>query len=323
MKNKKKFKKTLFHILFFILCEGIFITIFTTLLVYYGPFNNVKETVVSTVMGTSSNHFLSTMFLSSNEINKIIKKTNPVFKNAKQNLQNIKVSNKGDKGIQIININESHFKGYLILIKDPKRIAVGATPNLGHSGATLREIIRTSKAVGGINAGGFVDDNLMGTGGKPIGILINNNKIVYKQSGLNNFSLIGFNNNDVLVVSNNMTLNEIKNNKLRCAASFGPVLIVGGKPLVGFGGRTLQPRSAIGQRKDGTVLLLAIDGRQLGSKGANYMELENVLLKYGAYNAANLDGGSSTTLVYQGKTINNPSDIIGERSIPSAFLIMP
>lgn len=291
--------------------------------IYHGPFNNVKETVVSTIMGTSSNHYMATWFLSNSEIDKIISKTSPVFKNASQNLDTVTIANKGDKGVQIIDIKEAQFNGKLILVKDPKRITVGLTPNLGHSGAALKEIIQVSKAIGGINAGGFVDDNLMGTGGKPIGIIINDSKIKYIENGLDKFNIIGFNKRNVLVVSNSMTLNEVRKSDLRCAASFGPVLIINGKPLVAFGGRTLQPRSAIGQRKDGTVMLLAIDGRQLGSKGANYLELQNVLLKYGAYNAANLDGGSSTTLIYQGKTINSPCDIIGERSIPSAFLIMP
>jgi exopolysaccharide biosynthesis protein len=228
-----------------------------------------------------------------------------------------------DKGIQIININESNFKGYIILIKDPKRIAVGVTPNLGQSGATLKEIINANNAVGGINAGGFVDVNLMGNGAKPIGILINNKKVIFKQSGLNKFSVTGFNNNNVLVTSNSMTVNEIKNNNFRCVASFGPALIAYGKPLAVTGGGSQQPRSAIGQRKDGTVIQLAIDGRQLRSQGANYHDLQKLLLKYGAYTAANLDGGSSTTLVYQGKTLNSPSDILGDRSLPSAFIILP
>ena len=328
MKNNIKGTKKLFHVLYFISCEIVFVLLFMVLLVYYGPFNNVRESAVSTIMGTSSNHYLATMFLSKSKINSILEKTDPAFKNAKEDpnkedLNKIIVSNKGDNDIQIIDIKENHFTGKLIMIKDPKRITVGLTPYLGHKGALLREIIQTSKTIGGINAGGFVDDNLMGTGGNPIGIIINNNKILYQQSGMQNFNIIGFNNHDILIVSNNMSLNEIKSSDLRCAVSFGPVLIAGGKPLVAFGGKTLQPRSAIGQKKDGTVMLLAIDGRQLNSKGANYMELQNVLLKYDAYNAANLDGGSSTTLIYKEKTINSPADIIGERSIPSAFLITP
>jgi exopolysaccharide biosynthesis protein len=143
------------------------------------------------------------------------------------------------------------------------------------------------------------------------------------QNGLKTFSVIGFNKDNILTISNSMNLDQINNSNLRCAISFGPALILNGKPLVKEGGTYLAPRSAIAQRKDGTILLLVIDGRQAYSAGANYMDIQNIFLKYGAYNAANLDGGSSTTLNYQSKTINRPCDITGERSIASAFLIMP
>ena len=316
-------KKKLWHLVFFIVCEALFIPIFTIFLVYYGPFDNVRNTVVTTVMGTSSNHYLANWFLSNDTINKIMQKSKPDIENAKEDVSKIVVSSKHNNGIKIINIKEKNFRANLIEVKDPGRITVGLTPNLGHSGATLKKIVQNSKAIGGINAGGFVDDNLMGTGGFPIGIIIKDHKFLYTQKNVHTFNIIGFNDNNVLVISNGMGLDEIKKSKLRCAVSFGPALIISGKPLVTYGGTTLQPRSAIAQKKDGTVMLLAIDGRQMASKGANFMELQNVLLKYGAYNAANLDGGSSTTMIYQEKTINNPCDIFGERSIPSGFLITP
>lgn len=315
--------RTLFHLIFFVVCEAFFITVFAVLLIYYGPFNNVRNYVVSTVMGTSSDHFLATTFLSMDKINNIISENTPIIKNAVEIPGNINITNKVDKSIEIIEINENHFKGRLILVKDPRRITVGLAPELGFTGALLREIIKENNAIGGINAGGFFDDNVMGTGGKPVGIVVSGNKIVSSESGKTSFNVIGFNNDNILIVSNGMTLDEIKNTNLRCAISFGPAIIINGQPLIQSGGKTLQPRSAIGQKKDGTVMLLAIDGRRLTSKGASYEDLQHVLLKYGAYNAANLDGGSSTTLIFRGKTINNPCDILGERSIPSAFLIMP
>jgi exopolysaccharide biosynthesis protein len=322
------FRFILFHIIFFIFCETIFLSSFTVFLIYHGPFEKVKEYVVSTVMETASNHFLATWFLNSNEINVILKKTSPVIYSDKQNLNNVVISKKkntniDNAGIQVVNIKEKGFSGKLIVIDDPKRVSIGLTPYLGQAGAPLSEIVKKYKAIGGINAGGFADDNLLGgTGGKPIGVIVENGKIKYMQKGIKTFNVIGFNNNNDLIVSNNMTQNMILNSNLRCAVSFGPALIINGNPLVKYGGTSIQPRSAIGQRKDGSVLLLAIDGRQLNSPGANYMEVQDVLLKYGAYNAANLDGGSSTTLIYQGSTINNPCDIVGERSVPSAFIIM-
>jgi exopolysaccharide biosynthesis protein len=111
--------------------------------------------------------------------------------------------------------------------------------------------------------------------------------------------------------------------EIRDAVSFGPNLIVNGKPMIksGDGGGGIQPRTAIAQRQDGTVLFLAIDGRQKNSLGATLKDVQNVFLKYGAYNAANLDGGSSSTMILDNQLVNKPSDILGERALPSAFII--
>ena len=90
----------------------------------------------------------------------------------------------------------------------------------------------------------------------------------------------------------------------------------------GDGGWGVGPRTAIGQRKDGTVLFLVIDGRQPGySVGATLRDIQNIMYEEGAVIAANLDGGSSSTLYYNGKVINKPADLLGERMIPTAFVV--
>ena len=106
--------------------------------------------------------------------------------------------------------------------------------------------------------------------------------------------------------------------------SFGPPLIMNGKKLIteGDGGWGVAPRTAIGQRKDGAILFLVIDGRQPGySLGATLLDVQNILYEQGAYIAANLDGGSSTTLYFNGKVVNKPADMLGERMIPTAFVV--
>lgn len=322
-----------FFILHFIVCELAFMALFTIIFIYHGPFIKLREIIVSTAMATSKNKWFATAFLSSDEINKILLRTNPVVKNGIEDLNGIKIpkhskintliENKSSNGIKILDVKGQNFKGKLIIVTNPKRITLGLAPKLGKIGATLSEIIKTSGAVGGINAGGFQDDNLIGTGANPDGIVVLNGKIKFKQESNKYFNIIGFNYNNVLFVSNKMTIADINKSNLQCAISFGPTIITNGQPLVAYGGVTLQPRSAIAQRKDGSILLLAIDGRQSYSAGATFQDEQNILLQYGAYNAANLDGGSSTTISYQGKTLNNPCDITGERSIASAFLIMP
>lgn len=322
---KRKFKNKIIYISHFLICLIIFLPLFSIILLYHGPFVKYRDNIVTTSMGTNKNKFFATWFLSSSEINNILVRTNSVVKDSKENISNIDIQRfkQSTTKVQVINIKETNFKAKLMIIDDPSKISLGMAPKLGKIGAPLSEIVKSYNAVGGINAGGFSDDSLIGTGSKPDGIVISNGVIKFKQRGLSKFNVIGFNKDNILVISNSMTLNEINNSNLKFAISFGPALVLNGKPLVTKSGTSLQPRSAIGQRKDGAVLLLAIDGRESDSAGANHADTQDLMLKYGAYNAANLDGGSSTTLNYLGKTINNPCDITGERTIATAFLITP
>lgn len=353
MKSKAKPIYIILYGSHFIICMLIFLLFFSFLFIYHGPFVKLRNTIVAMSMATNRNKFFATWFLSKDEINNILAQANSVVVNDTENSNAIEIKNlnkyssdnneatsnsenktnnsvsdinaNNNKGIHIIDIAGTYYKGKLMIIDDPSKITVGLAPKLGQKGATLSTIVKLYGAIGGINAGGFLDDSVVGagTGGEPSGIVIENSQIKFIQKGLNSFNIIGFNKDNVLIVSNGMALDQINASNLRCAISFGPALIINGKPLVKKGGTYLAPRSAIAQKKDGAVLLLVIDGRQSYSQGANYLDVQNVLLQYGAYNAANLDGGMSTTLNYLGKTINRPSDITGERAIPTAFLVMP
>jgi exopolysaccharide biosynthesis protein len=223
--------------------------------------------------------------------------------------------------LQIINIKTNRYKGYLMVVNDPSRVKVGTDSNLAQNGLTLSRIVKKYNAAAGINAGGFTDIIHTGTQAQPEGMIIEDSKLLYADSS-SSYNLIGFNQNNVLVVGN-YSLAQIMKMNIRDAVSFGPSLIINGKAVInsGNGGHGIQPRSAIAQKKDGTILMLEIDGRQKDSVGATLKDVQDVLLKYGAYNAANLDGGSSTTMINGGQLVNSPCDILGERSIPSAFIV--
>ena len=119
-----------------------------------------------------------------------------------------------------------------------------------------------------------------------------------------------------------MTANQAKKRGIRDALTFGPALIVDGKPANVSGYSSgLNPRTAIGQRADGAVLLLVIDGRQPGSLGAFHTDTIEVMLNFGAVNAANLDGGSSSLMVYEDEIISNKSGLTGNRHMPTCFLV--
>ena len=122
-----------------------------------------------------------------------------------------------------------------------------------------------------------------------------------------------------------MTANQWQAKHIRDAVTFGPNLIVDGKTVIsGDGGWGIAPRTGIGQMADGTVIFVVIDGRQpTWSIGATLRDLMNVFDDYHTVNAVNLDGGSSSELVYDGKVMNKLWDIFGERYVPTAFVVTP
>ena len=154
-----------------------------------------------------------------------------------------------------------------------------------------------------------------GTGGSPMGFIIHNGELVYNQVGDDDVKqeTVAFTEEGMLIVGRH-SVSRLLELGVKEGVSFGPPLIVNGKPTIskGDGGWGIAPRTAIGQRKTGEVLMLVIDGRTLGSLGATLKEVQDIMLEYGAYNAANLDGGSSTTMFWGGKVINRPSDKLGK-----------
>lgn len=315
-------KKKLKIFFSFIIFQIIFIPLLSIMLIYYGPFTNIRDMIVTTAMTTMRHQFLATWFLSKAQIDAILAKNRPQEQVAEQDVSQIKIdtTNKNE-GMQLIDVSTSSFKGYLLEVNDPSRVKLVTAPKLGTVGSTLSQIISSYDAVAGINAGGFADDAL-GTGGKPSGIIIEDGKLKYTDNQ-GSYSIVGLDTENRLIVSNSMTYYTMKAKNLRCAVSFGPTIIVNGKTTIksGNGGWGIQPRTAIGQKQDGTILLLVIDGRQKDSIGATLKNVQDIFVKYGAYNAFNLDGGASSTMYYDSKVVNNPSDILGERYIPSAFIV--
>ena len=145
-----------------------------------------------------------------------------------------------------------------------------------------------------------------------------------------------------LVVKTLNTLNDmtkkklVKEEKIRDAVTFQEEasdannhfvkLIINGEKRESNGlGSGANPRTAIGQKADGTVLLLVTDGRGAsGHLGATASDLIEVMEKYGAVNAANLDGGSSSTMYYKDKYLMTSVTLYYSNSswrLPEAFII--
>lgn len=321
-----KIKKIFVNISLFLAAQVLVGIAFSIPMVYYGPFKTIREELVNTAMTTLSHQYIAKWFLSDEVINEIMSKSKIDYENKESDVQAIAVIDeevqKDESQVQLINISNDKIKGYILLVKNPSMVRVATTDKIGVRGMKLLDIVQANNAIGGINAGGFGDEGGVGTGGIPMGLLMKDGEVLYGNDN-EKYSIIAFNEDSVLVLGS-YTIQEAKEMRIRDAVSFGPYLIVNGEPLIkgdSNGGWGLAPRTAIGQRRDGTVIMLAIDGRQLGSLGATLRDVQDIMLEYGAYNAANLDGGSSTTMVYENRIVNSPSSKYGPRDLPSAFII--
>ncbi len=232
-----------------------------------------------------------------------------------------------DKTLNLEKIESARYVGYILEIPDPRRIQVGGTAaNIQEKGDTTSNIAKMNNAVAAINGGGFHDPNGTGTGRLPYGFILHDGEyVIGKDVGSDeDVDFVGFSKAGNLIAGN-YNKSELADMKAMEGITFGPPLIVDGKKMIteGDGGWGVGPRTAIGQKKDGTVLFLVIDGRQPGySLGATLRDVQDILYEKGCYIAANLDGGSSSTLYLNGKVVNKPADLLGgERMIPTAFIV--
>ena len=301
-----------------------------------GPSPSAQKLFTLSVRETSAVGFLANLYLTEDEIAAIVNENSAAVSSETTNASLIAISERGQSsgdegtaagetdtsadGIKIEEITGSTFKGLMMIVDDPLRLFVGTPGGFGsgYEGVTLQKMIESSGAVGGINAGGFYDPGGGGNGGIPNGLVICQGQLVWGDKSTA-CSVIGFDSKGILHVGT-MTAKEALNADVQWAVSFGPTLIVNGTPCGGMSSG-VNPRTAIGQRADGAVLMLVVDGRQVDSLGATFDDLANIMLDYGAVNAANLDGGSSTLMIYNNEILNVCASISGPREIPTSFLI--
>ncbi len=315
------------------------------LFLLYGPWPYVRETLITTAMTTMSHQYLAKWFYSDETINKVLSKhkviesgesTNPdliemedhtgnsTMYESKYEEQILKKDSDNDL-FKVIEISGTGYQGYLVAIYDPSKVKIATTRYLNQTGEYITTIAQNNNARVAINAGGFYDPDWNSNGALPHGTVIKDGKVIsdYDDATVGG-GFIGFTYENKLVLGR-MSINEALNMGMRDAIEFGPFLVVNGKPsfIKGNGGWGIAPRTAIGQRKDGIVLFLVINGRLATSIGADMVDLTEVMMNYGAYNAANMDGGSSTALVIDNKIINKPvaSGPNGLRTIPTVWIV--
>lgn len=306
----------------------------------YGPYNKIRVFLVTTAMETMNHKYLAHIFYSDTVINNILANNYYISINGDSDPSRVTIGlaensvnyesiyekeileHDEEQLYKLIEFKYNEFDCYLVAIYDPKRVHAVSVSNL-NGGKVLTDIARENNAIVAINGGGYFWSNYL-----PRGLIVSNGEVIYAQDN-NTHTSGGFNEDGILVVGD-LSKSQVKEKKIREALSFTPVLISNGEPIkiVGTGGSGLNPRTVIAQRKDGIVLFLVVNGygqnlSWKGRGGVYYSDLIKILLRYGAYNAINMDGGSSTTMVIDNKLINSPCEPVkdGQDYIKSAWIL--
>ena len=340
-KERRKEKKLIIKIVIALFILGSSLSLF----LFYGPISDFRNFWITSAMTSMSHQYLATWFynddvinevLSNNHIIEVDENSNPdlidfkdydtdakIYQNEFE--KQILIKDPGNDLYKVIEVSGSGYQGYLVAIYDPSRVFIATTAFLGKRGEAITTVAKREKAVIAINAGGFYDPDWNSNGALPHGTVIQKGKIVsdYEDARMGG-GFVGFTYDDKLVLGK-MSADEALAMGIRDAIEFGPFLIVNGKSsfVKGNGGWGIAPRTAIGQREDGIVLFLVINGRLATSIGADMGDLTEIMENYGAVNAANMDGGSSSALVINNEIINTPvaGGENGLRDIPTFWIV--
>ncbi|MGM9635953.1 MAG: phosphodiester glycosidase family protein [Candidatus Avispirillum sp.] len=323
------------------------------------PFIDYWRTIwIETAMTTKSHQWLATLFFPQEVINSVMsnryeepevvggdinpKPTKP--DNDKQNTEpedtdllklsqyyvggkdyvgNTIVINDIENGILVSEISGPNYKGRIMLVDEPSRVYVGMTQYPGVTGMRILDMMEYYGAVAGVNASGFADYDENGNGGQVVGMSLSQGK--YWGSYVSYYSSIVLTEDDRLIVG---TIGDWASyGNIRDGIQFSPLLIANGVKMVsGSSGYGIQPRTAVGQREDGVMVFLNVDGRDVTySIGCTVDDMAEILLSYGVVNASSCDSGATSVIAYKGEVITrncsaNPT--LG-RILPNAFLINP
>ena len=343
----KKIFKTVGKVFSFI---GIFlgivlITLYLTVVLFvHGPSTNAKDLFVTTILETGQLKFLASLVLNKDEINAIVSKNSlkDLDSEVDTDLIDVQVGNfTTDKElVEVHEIVGNNFAGKMMVINDPSKVSVATTYPWGEYGKELDKLVLENHAIAGINGGLYRSD--ANKGGHPLGVTVSNGEIQDISLGYTGLYLIGLDTDNILRIisldgKNKSDIEKlVKEEHIRDAVAFQEEasdknnhfvkLIVNGekRELNGLGSGA-NPRTAIGQRKDGAILFLVTDGRgKNGHLGATASDLIEIMEEYGAVNAANLDGGSSSTMYYKDEYLMTSVTFYYSNSswrLPTAFIV--
>ena len=293
----------------------------------YGPFPKFREWLITTAMETMNHQYLCRIFYNDTYINNLLSsnyilepnevmdtdlvKTNKnLFEYDENNEYEVKMfkNHTEDEIYRLIRFKVNGQNAYLAVVYDPAYCEFLASKNVHVSGEYIVDMAKRTNALIAVNGGRFIDPTNKSNGNNPAGVTIQKRKIITDHPIENGMGVIGFNKDNILVLYKNKNAQELLDLGVRDCVTSIPFLIVNGVASFtkGSGGYGYAARTAIGQRKDGVTLILVVDSNETRTNGASMKDLTDIMLNYGAINAAALDGGTSTVMVEKGITISRP-----------------
>ena len=333
-----------FLVLFTVVILAVAALVLVMNLVFNGPSPAARDVLTMSLIEASATKWVPALFIGEDtvaeirtskvegggltdevtDITQVIVQTNNVITDESNEWDNY------PDGVRIERRSGDTYNAHIMIVKNPAQVYMGTSTekfSTAIPGKRITEVMAENPdVIAAINAGAFNDDGTASSyvGSTPLGLVMSNGNCVWtsgKQPGLEGFA--GFNEDNILVVSkSNLTKVQAEELKIRDGCCFGPVLIMNGEVnLEAYNDKSgFNPRTAIGQRSDGAVIFVCIDGRQAGSLGGTYADIINIMQEYGAVNACNMDGGSSSVMMY--RDVNGKLGTAGETVMVNNYSLL-
>ena len=224
------------------------------------------------------------------------------------------------QGVLLVRVEGSTYQGVLAIMKDPAKFRCCIAEHIGSYGELLEDFVPRCDGILGFNASGFYDAEGSGSGGVVDGYTMCSGEEYGRHTAYGRKRVEMRTDNKMYIVDADSSISS----DVRDAVEFQPALIIDGVSLIDqqSGFRSIQPRTSIGQTRDGDILAIVIEGRLPGrSLGTGLPEVTGILERYGAYQAMNMDGGTSAVMWYDGEYVTKCSNpAIRCRYLPNAWI---
>ena len=290
-------------------------------LIFNGPSPAARDILTMTLLEPSGTKWIPGLFMDAQTLDSIRTRDDSNLKDEFSNTSEIVINKDAaisagtdewanyPDGVRFESHSGDTYNAHIMIVRDPSKVYLAtSTENFSPSipGTRIDDQIETDGAIAGVNAGAFFDNGTSdpSVGSVPEGLVYSKGVCKWTTgsppNGIKGFA--GFNKDNILVVAqDNLSKAQAEELNIRDGCCFGPVLIMNGEiNQEAYNSNSgWNPRTAIGQRKDGAVVFVCIDGRQAGSAGGTYKDVIDIMIEYGVVNACNMDGGSSSIMVYR------------------------